>query len=282
MNILTFDIEDWFHILDNEQTQNVLEWSNFESRLEHSMDIIFEILSYNNQEATFFIVGWIAEKHPNIIKKISDLGYEIGSHTHHHQLVYNQTAKDFNEDLKKSIDTLQQISGKKVKSFRAPGFSITPKTPWAFESLIKNGIEIDCSIFPTKRAHGGYPNFGSNEPVLLEFEGNIIKEFPINVTNILGQETIFSGGGYFRLLPYSIINKLSKKSNYIMSYFHPRDFDKNQPIVPGLNMARKFKSYYGLSTTKNKLEKWIKDFEFIDLKTADSKIDWMDIDKIIL
>ena len=274
MNILTFDIEDWFHILDNPETQSVKEWSKFESRLDLSLDLILEMLNENDQRATFFIVGWVAKKHPNSIKKIVDAGYEIGTHTDMHQLVYSQNKSEFEEDLHRSINTLQDISGDKIRCFRAPGFSITPETPWAFEALIKEGIEIDCSIFPANRAHGGFNSFGTAEPVMLDVNGMKLKEFPINVHQKVGRKLIFSGGGYFRLFPYQMIKSLTKKSPYVMSYFHPRDFDPGQPMVPGLSMTRKFKSYYGLKSTKPKLKKWIRDFEFIDIQKADSNIDW--------
>ena len=149
MNILTFDIEDWFHILDNPETKGVSEWSKFESRIHQNMEIIFNILRTNNQKATFFCVGWIAEKYPEIIRTIVDSGFEIGSHTHYHQLVYEQSPKEFEIDLIKSIDTLESVSGQKIKYFRAPGFSITNETPWAIETLRKHGIEIGFSFFPT-------------------------------------------------------------------------------------------------------------------------------------
>ncbi len=277
MKILTFDIEDWFHILDNPSTRGINEWSKFESRLAKNMDLILQILAEKKLKATFFCVGWIAEKHPEQIKRIVEAGYEIGSHTHLHQLVYEQKPKEFDLDLMKSIDVLENISGKKVKYFRAPGFSITNETPWAFESLLKNGIEIDSSVFPTKRSHGGYENFGSNEPVWIELNGMKLKEFPINTNKFFYQDLIFSGGGYFRILPYPLIKKLSQNSNYVMSYFHPRDFDKDQPIVPGLNRIRKFKSYYGLSETENKLNKWLTDFDFLDLNQANQLINWENI-----
>lgn len=274
LRILTFDIEDWFHILDNPDTKEVSDWSKFESRLDRNMDLIFNILEEQNQKATFFVVGWIAENHPEQIKRIVDAGHEIGSHTHYHQLIYEQSPKAFDNDLKKSIDTLEQITGRKVKSFRAPGFSLTSKTPWAFESMLNNGIEFDCSIFPASRSHGGFQEFGIAKPALVEYAGMSIKEFPINTIKIFGSEIIFSGGGYFRLFPYSAIKKFTNKSEYVMTYFHPRDFDADQPMVPGLNPLRKFKSYYGLSKTRVKLQKWINDFEFIDLSAADKIINW--------
>ena len=127
MKILTFDIEEWFHILDNYSTKKELQWIKYEERIYRNMDKIFGLLHDNKLKATFFVVGWIAEKYPSIIKKIDNLGHEIGSHTHYHQLMYNQSKSQIEKDLKKSISTLENITGKKVKYFRAPGFSITEK-----------------------------------------------------------------------------------------------------------------------------------------------------------
>lgn len=280
MNILTFDIEDWFHILDNPYTQGVTEWSNFESRLEQNMDTIFRILDKHQQKATFFVVGWIAEKHPDQIKRIVENGQELGSHTYLHQLVYSQRPEEFKQDLTRSIRVLEDISGQKVKYFRAPGFSITSETPWAFEALLANGIEIDSSVFPSARSHGGFPQFGTAKPAIIELNGMQLKEFPINTHRIVGKDVIFSGGGYFRLFPYKVIQKFTQQSEYVMTYFHPRDFDYEQPMLPGLNLARKFKSYYGLKQTEDKLNRWLADFEFIDMKTAEKQVDWDKVNKI--
>ncbi len=274
MRILTFDIEEWFHILDNFQTKTHYDWDKFESRIHRNMQTIFEIIDKCNVCPTFFVVGWIAEKYPEVIKLISDRGFEVASHTHLHQLAYQQDRKNFYNDVEKSIKTLEDCTGKKVTSFRAPGFSITEKNKWAFEILYELGINKDCSIFPAGRAHGGMPKYNVAIPSIINYNGVNLKEFPINTFNILGKSFIFSGGGYFRLLPYFLIKNLTMKSNYVMTYFHPRDFDFSQPIVPGLSLTRRFKSYVGLKRSKFKLELWLNDFDFISLDSADQMINW--------
>ena len=135
MKILTFDIEEWFHILDNDSTKTVKEWSNYEIRIHSNMDRIFDFLAQSNQKATFFVVGWIAEKYPGVVKRIDEYGYEIGSHTHMHQLMYEQKRKEVQEDLQRSINIIESITGKKVNMFRAPGFSITENNKWVFDIL---------------------------------------------------------------------------------------------------------------------------------------------------
>lgn len=275
MQILTFDIEEWFHILDNPETQSEKQWVNFECRIFENMDRIHAVLEKNNQKATFFCIGWVAQKYPEIIKRIDAMGYEIGTHSHLHQLAYNQSKVKFEEDLKTSVSHLENITGKKINAYRAPGFSIIPENKWAIELLIKNGIEIDASIFPAKRAHGGFEQFGAAEPCIIDLDGLRIKEFPINLKPILGRNLIFSGGGYFRLLPEWLLNSFFNDAEYVMTYFHPRDFDAKQPMVPGLNAIRKFKSYYGLESCMPKLENLIKSQQFIDIKTADAQINWV-------
>jgi polysaccharide deacetylase family protein (PEP-CTERM system associated) len=274
MNILTFDIEEWFHLLDNESTKTEREWVNYETRIHQNMNHIYEILDEKNSSATFFVVGWIAERYPEIIREISERGHEIGSHTHMHQLAYEQDRKTFYNDVEKSIKTLEDCTGKKVRSFRSPGFSIKEQNKWAFEVLHELGITIDSSVFTANHAHGGLPSYDGTEPSLLQYNGITLKEFPISTYEIMGKSLIFSGGGYFRLLPYSFIKHCTKNTDYIMSYFHPRDFDYTQPVIQDLSRVRKFKSYVGLKSCKPKLKKWVRDFEFIDLEQANMEIDW--------
>ena len=283
MKILTFDIEEWFHILDHEQTSTEDKWSNYEYRLEKNLNNIINLLKNNNQNATFFCLGWIARKFPKLIKQIDEMNFEIGSHSDLHQLVYKQSRKDFKEDLYRSINSIEDITGKKVRIYRAPGFSVKKKDKsWFIDSLISNGIEIDCSIFPAKRAHGGFPEFQTQLPTLIKSCDKTIKEFPMSTYNIFNKKIIFSGGGYFRVLPYPIIKYMLTKSPYVMSYFHPRDFDKNQPVLKDLSLIRRFKSYYGLNSSYKKLDKTINEFKFISLRDADRLIDWKKIEAITI
>lgn len=246
MKILTFDIEEWFHLLDHHSTKTENEWKHYEIRIHKNMDRILDVLDRTNTRATFLIVGWIAEKYPEIVRKIVDKGYEIGSHSHMHQLVYEQKPKDYEQDLERSIKTLEDVSGRKIRIYRSPGFSLTEKDKWAFEVMVKYGIEVDCSIFPAHHAHGGFPSIKQSVPCMLQYNGIEIKEFPINHINLLGKKVIFSGGGYFRLFPYGVTKYLTAQSQYLMSYMHPRDFDYGQPMIEGLSPLRKFKSYVGL------------------------------------
>lgn len=274
MNILSFDVEEWFHLLDNSSTRSEEQWKTYEVRIHENMERIFRILEDTNTKATFFIIGWIAKTYPEIVKKIARR-YEIGSHTMNHQLVWQQNPGEFRKDVDSSIKLLQDITGKPVRYFRAPGFSIRESEGWAFEQLHDLGIEIDCSVFPAHHAHGGFPSYGKAEPAIIESNGKRIKEFPISCREMGGSHIIYQGGGYFRLFPYSLIKHWARKDrDYLLSYIHPRDLDAGQPMVPGLPAARRFKSYVGLERAEKKLRQFLTDFRFTDIATAEKSVDW--------
>lgn len=274
MNILTFDVEEWFHLLDNSSTRSAEQWKNFEVRIHENMDRIFRILDDTNTRATFFIIGWIARTYPEVVKRIAEK-YEIGSHTMNHQLVWQQNRDEFRQDVDSSIKLLEDITGKGVRCFRAPGFSIRESEAWAFETLVDLGIEIDCSVFPAHHAHGGMPSYGKGEPAILKRHGRILKEFPISTKEFGGRHLIYAGGGYFRLFPYWLIKKWAKDDkDYLLSYIHPRDLDAGQPVISELPLSRKFKSYVGLKGAESKLRRFLTDFKFGDIGEAEKGVDW--------
>ena len=274
MKILTFDIEEWFHILDHKATRTEREWSHYPPRIEENMDRILHLLERKQQPATFFCLGWVAHKYPGIVRKVADRGYEIGCHSHMHQLIYEQTPEQFRADLRDALHAIEDATGKRVTSYRAPGFSVTRGCPWFFEILAEEGIEVDSSIFPAPRAHGGFPDFGASGPALVQTSSGIIKELPINTRSLFGRPVIFSGGGYFRILPLWLLRRWFGEADYVMTYFHPRDFDAAQPVIEELSPIRKFKSYVGLRGALAKLEAVLDDHDYLDLKTAVATIDW--------
>ena len=282
MNILTFDVEEWFHLLDNDSTRSEEQWKGFEVRIYQNMERIFRILEDTNTKATFFIIGWIAKTYPDIVKEIASK-YQIGSHTMNHQLVWQQSADAFREDVSSSIKLLDDITGQTVEAFRAPGFSIRESEAWAFEILYDLGIRMDSSIFPAHHAHGGMPSYNSAMPSWIGYNGVRLKEFPIVYKKVLGKHIIFSGGGYFRLFPYSVLRKWTADNpDYVLSYVHPRDLDADQPLIKELSLFRRFKSYYGLCGAEGKLRRWLNEFRFVDLRTADRLIDWASVPVIEL
>lgn len=274
MNILTFDVEEWFHLLDFDATRTENEWEKYEVRIYENVDRILDILEHTNTKATFFIIGWVAKTYPDVVKKIA-AKYQIGSHTMNHQLVWQQSSEQFKDDVESSVKLLQDITGQPVECFRAPGFSIRESEAWAFDILSELGIKYDCSIFPAHHAHGGMASYGAPVPALIKHGDTVMKEFPVTTKTIAGKKIIFSGGGYFRLCPYPLIKKWSKENlDYLLSYIHPRDLDGGQPMLEGLPLKRKFKSYVGTKGAADKLRHYLKDFTFTDVKTAAESICW--------
>lgn len=264
MNILTVDLEDWFHILDFMQTKSVESWPKFESRIEENTEKLLTIFDLNNVKATFFILGWVAKYYPNLVSKIAVAGHEIACHSNNHQLVYEMSETEFLKDTLAALDHIEQASGYRPVTYRAPGFSITKDTPWAFDALYKAGIRVDCSIFPTHRAHGGLPAYNYREPHVMHLsDQKKLISLPINYFKIWSHDLVYSGGGYFRLLPYDLIKVLFAREPYNMTYFHPRDFDPKQPTLHGLPYFRRFKAYVGLHRSEGKLRKLLRDFEFV-------------------
>lgn len=274
MNILTFDIEDWFHINFEKEFNNEKQWLNYESRIEKNTETILEILDEKGIKATFFCLGWVARKYPSLIRAIIEKGHDIGSHSDIHNLVSLLNKNEFYEDLTKSINSIEDITGSKIKIFRAPAFSIGKDNLWAFEILNKNGIEIDCSVFPSYHDFGGFPGINAKAPFILEYNGIQIKEFPMSTYNFFGKRMVLTGGGYFRFFPYKIIRNAMKNSKYNMTYFHPRDLDAEQPILENLGYIREFKSYFGIKHSLKKFEKLINEFNFISISKATEMIDW--------
>lgn len=282
MNILTCDVEEWFHLLDCDATRTENEWKNYEVRIYDNVERIFRVLEDTNTKATFFIIGWIAKTYPDLVKKIAEK-YQIGCHTMNHQLVWQQTPEEFKADVEEGVKMLEDITGKKVECFRAPGFSIRESEAWAFEILAELGIKYDCSVFPAAHAHGGMPSYPKAAPGIIEYHGVQMKEFPVGFKTIAGKHIMFSGGGYFRLFPYPLIKKWTEESaDYLLSYIHPRDLDAGQPMIKSLPAARKFKSYVGLKGAEQKLRRWLTDFQFVDIATADKMLDWSSVQHIVL
>lgn len=282
MNILTCDVEEWFHLLDCDATRTENEWKNYEVRIYDNVERIFRVLEDTNTKATFFIIGWIAKTYPDLVKKIAKK-YQIGCHTMNHQLVWQQTPEEFKADVEEGVKMLEDITGKKVECFRAPGFSIRESEAWAFEILAELGIKYDCSVFPAAHAHGGMPSYPKAAPGIIEYHGVQMKEFPVGFKTIAGKHIMFSGGGYFRLFPYPLIKKWTEESaDYLLSYIHPRDLDAGQPMIKSLPAARKFKSYVGLKGAENKLRRWLTDFQFVDIAAADQTLNWSAVQHIVL
>jgi len=264
--ILTFDLEEWFHLCLDDHPNT---WDDYENRFEENIDFILGILDDHGSRATFLVLGWIAKKYPKIIRKIYEQGHDVGSHSNNHELIYQQSKSEFESDLIDSINILEDIIDNQVSIYRAPAFSINNDNKWALEIIAKNNIQYDLSLFQGNHSLGGIRCDSIDEPFFINTDFGRLLEYPMSVTSFLGVTFASCGGGYFRLLPFSIIKSLIKNNDYNMTYFHPRDFDDNQPRI-SMPLMRYFKTYVGLSSSKLKFEKILSTFDSISL-TQDLK-----------
>jgi len=275
MNILTFDIEDWYNC---DFITPDFNWDKYEVRIYEGVGRILDELERRGLKATFFCLGWLAEKHPHVIQRIHSHGHHIGCHSYQHELSFRFDRDGFKKDTGKAKKVIEEAIGEPINAFRAPGFSITEKNTWAFEVLTELGFEYDCSIFPAAHDYGGFASYGQVEPAILNLpNGKQLKEFPVSVQSVMGKKLVYSGGGFFRFFPYGLIKHWASNSSYLMTYFHPRDFDPDQPVIDSLPRMRKFKSYVGLSKAFSKFQKLLNDFDFVSVEEADTIIKWNNV-----
>ena len=255
-NILSVDVEDWFHILELSTTPNINTWNNLESRVKNNFYTLLDEFDKTDTKVTCFFLGWVAEKFPEIVKEAHQRGHEIASHGYSHQLIYSQSRQEFINDIIKTKKILEDITRQTVNGYRAPGFSIVKNTTWVMDELVKAGYKYDSSIFPTSHGHGGM-NDANIFPHKIETKYGTIREFPLSVVNLFKKRICFFGGGYLRLFPYSMIRYMSKRVNKenrpVIYYIHPREIDPNHPRLQ-MGWKRKFKSYINLKSTLPKLK----------------------------
>lgn len=270
VHALSFDIEDWFHIVEVKAVENPEEWprlSRESSLVERYTDLILRICDEGGAKATFFVLGWIAEHHPALVRRILDAGHEIGTHSYWHRKVYELTPETFREDIARSLSAIRSGAGREIaiRGFRAPSFSITPGTEWAFDVLLDQGITYDASLFPAPRGHGGYA-CPQGPHIVTTPKGRKLPELPMSIAAIgvgpIRKRMCYCGGGYLRLLPSGLIEQglrsEAEAGRGTVVYLHPRDFAPDCPRVP-MPPHRRFKCYVGMHTTADKLRRLLSD-----------------------
>ncbi|MGL5833410.1 MAG: polysaccharide deacetylase family protein [Waterburya sp.] len=262
---LSVDVEDWFHIIDHKYGFQIYEWKDLESRLMLNISHLLRILNAYNTRATFFVLGWVAERFPDLIRQIAEQGHEIGSHGYSHQKISDLTRDSFSTDLDRSLNAISKAANKDVLCYRAPGFSITNKEIWAFKVLASHGIKIDSSLFLGYHRHGGFKISKSRPFHILIGEESKILEFPIVPYTFMGCQIPFAGGGYLRLFPKEIVkvffmlSELNQKS--VFTYIHPRELDTNQPQL-SLPYIKRRMYYVGINDFEKKLNNLLENFSF--------------------
>lgn len=287
MNILTFDIEEWY-----------LEKAYFGAKVskyaeyDQLLDELLEKLDSRELKGTFFCVGKLATDFPQVVRRIADAGHEVGCHSNTHKWLNKMTYQEAMEDTHAAVDALEQCIGNKVQSYRAPAFSIGSENKWAFEVLAANGITRDVSVFPASRDFGGFPEFTKMEPTVVYYKGIEIHEYPIATANVFGKDIAYSGGGYFRFFPYVFIEKEMKRAPYSMTYFHLGDLN---PVFTGVMSKNDYESYFeepgtlkarymryvktnlGVKGNKRKLFKLLCNLPFNNLEDAEGQINWSEV-----
>jgi len=265
-NGLSFDIEDWFQVENLKKVISRDRWESCELRVVQNTRKILGILERHQTQATFFVLGWVAERYPTLVKEIAAEGHEIASHGYGHELIYKLTPEVFYADIRRSREILESITGHPVIGYRAPSFSITTKSQWALEVLKKAGFLYDSSIFPTS-FHNRY-GFNGTSRLPFQFR-NGLAEIPLSIYPIAGANFPLAGGGYFRLFPYFyfqlFFRRMNKQGKPIVFYLHPWELDPEQPRMK-VCLNYRFRHYVNLEKTENRLEKLLKDFSFVPLK----------------
>lgn len=264
VNYLTIDVEEHFHVAAFEDIISPRDWESHATRVVQNTRLILDFLEQYKVKATFFIVGWTAERNPGLVREIYDHGHCIGCHSYMHKKIYDLTPEEFRKDTAKAKVILEQIIGEKILVYRAPSYSITSRSLWALDILQDLGFEFDSSIFPVHHDNYGIPDAPRFK--YRHLKQNLV-EYPISTAKVFGYNIPVAGGGYFRLFPYWLTKKLLKRINVqekqpFMFYLHPWEVDPDQPRLHNANMLSKFRHYNNLSKTRGRLERLLTDFRF--------------------
>lgn len=261
-NAFSVDLEDWFCVKNFTDVIDYSDWDKCELRVEKNTNRLLELLDKHNVKCTFFILGWIAERCPELIRRIAEEGHEIATHGYAHLIVKDISPQLFEEDLVKSLKVIKDCVDGDIVGFRAPSFSVVNK-PWIFEILTKHGIKYDTSVFPIS-FHPDYANVRA--PLSIHQISENIIEFPMSCFRLLGMRWPCSGGGYLRFFPYAYtsygIRSCNKENRPAVIYIHPWEIDPNQPRVKKVSLIKRIRHYNNLDKTEERLDRLLSEFEF--------------------
>jgi polysaccharide deacetylase family protein (PEP-CTERM system associated) len=264
-NAVTFDVEDYFHVAVFTDQVHKSQWNSFPSRVEANTNRILEMLAQRGSLGTFFVLGWVAQKFPALVRNIADAGHEVACHSLDHRKVFQMTPAEFREDTRQAKEAIEDASGQRVRGYRAPSFSITRDSLWALGILVELGFEYDSSIFPVEHMSYGMPDT-PRFPFLIRTDSGPLVEFPMTTVEFAGLRSPLSGGAYMRLLPYWYIRwgfrYLNNHENQpFCFYLHPWELDPEQPRIKASLTAR-LRHYLGLRGAQSKLSRLLRDFDF--------------------
>ena len=262
-NALTVDVEDYFQVSALSPYVQRADWDRIPRRVQHNVDAILSLFGEARVRATFFTLGWIAERDPALVKRIVAEGHELASHGYGHLRIHEQTEAEFTQDIRRAKALLEDIAGVEVKGYRAPSFSIGKHTLWAFERIAQAGYRYSSSVYPVRHDLYGMP-----EAPRFPYQPRAdLLEIPVTTARVLGRNLPAGGGGYFRLLPYVVSRALIRRVNQAdrrpaVFYFHPWEIDPGQPRVPGTNPKTRFRHYVNLRRTEPRLRRLLRDFRW--------------------
>ncbi|QHE76726.1 XrtA system polysaccharide deacetylase [Hydrogenophaga sp. PBL-H3] len=262
-NALTIDVEDYFQVSAFAPHIDRADWDSRECRVEHNIDRILKLLDDEQTKATFFTLGWVAERYPQMVRRIVSEGHELASHGYGHQRASDLTETEFFQDVSHAKALLEDIGGQRVQGYRAPSFSIGTGNLWALDTLLRAGYRYSSSIYPVKHDHYGMPD----APRFAHQIREGLMEVPPTTLRLFNRNLPSSGGGYFRLLPYALSRWMLQQVNQrdaesAIFYFHPWEIDPDQPRVPGISLKTRFRHYVNIGRTEQRLALLLQDFRW--------------------
>jgi polysaccharide deacetylase family protein (PEP-CTERM system associated) len=270
-NALTIDVEDYFQVAALAEAVRREDWHSMEYRVEANTQRILSLLDRHKAKATFFTLGWVAEKSPELVRAIQKEGHEIASHGYSHQLVYNQTPEVFREETRRSKAILEDITGQPITGYRAASYSITNESRWALDILAEEGFTWDSSIFPVHHDRYGMPGTPRWPHKLTTDEGHTLAEFPLSTLKLPGYTLPIAGGGYFRLFPYWFsrwgLGSINRQGQPFVFYLHPWEVDPGQPRL-NVKWFSRFRHYNNLDVCEARLDKLLGHFKFTTMSNV--------------
>ena len=282
INLLSIDVEDYFQVSAFEKVSPPSTWEEREWRFEANTDRVLALLEARGVSATFFVLGWVAERCPALVRRLVDSGHELACHGYGHRRITTLSRDAFRDDIRRAKHHLEQISGQEVLGYRAPSYSISRRTDWAFDELLEAGYRYDSSIFPVRHDFYGmadWPRFAgfaikdaqgtwqAGEPVPGQPS---LREQPISTLRLAGKNLPISGGGYFRLLPYQVtrwgLRRINEEGQPFVFYLHPWEFDPLQPRMQGAGWKSHLRHYLNLNKTQPRFQKLLEDFHFSTIR----------------
>jgi polysaccharide deacetylase family protein (PEP-CTERM system associated) len=271
VNAMTIDVEDYFHVSVFDGLVPRSAWGTLESRVCQNTDRLLELFGEHGVRGTFFVLGWVADRFPELVKRIAGAGHEIASHGYGHRLVYDQTPEAFRQDVRQAKRLLEDATGQAVVGYRAPSYSIVPRSLWALDVLIEEGYTYDASIFPIQHDRYGIP-VSARHPYVIERRSGRLIEAPASTTQVGATNLPIAGGGYFRLLPYRWtrwgIGRVNRtECRPVIFYLHPWEIDPAQPRLP-VGIVGRVRHYRNLDQTEARLRQLLADFAWGSLRSV--------------